>query len=133
MIPHWASQYVGIPFVDRGASAAGCNCWGLVHLIYRERAGIVLPTYAEVSARDLARADALFKSESACDPWSPAQGAPRLFDVLMARGRPLHVGVMMDEKIVLHVWQKTSAVLMPVSHRRLRELVIGHFRHRSLS
>src|SRR5512134_1374594 len=44
--PSWAGAYVGIPYLDHGAARSGCDCWGLVRLIYRERTRIELPSYA---------------------------------------------------------------------------------------
>ena len=38
--PSWAGAYVGIPYRDHGADRSGCDCWGLVRLVYRERARI---------------------------------------------------------------------------------------------
>ena len=37
--------YIGIPYRDNGRGVDGCDCYGLVLLIYREVLGIALPTY----------------------------------------------------------------------------------------
>lgn len=44
--PARAGTYVGIPYADHRSDRSGCDCWGLVRLVYRERAGVVLPAYA---------------------------------------------------------------------------------------
>jgi murein DD-endopeptidase len=36
------SQYIGIPYVAGGESFAGCDCWGIVQLWYRNELGITL-------------------------------------------------------------------------------------------
>ncbi|GLI23495.1 cell wall-associated NlpC family hydrolase [Xanthobacter flavus] len=130
----WSTPYVGIPFVDGGRDRAGCDCWGLVHLVYREVIGINLPTYGEISAHDVARVTERIREDSAGAPWLPVTGAPRPFDVLVMRGKPLHVGVMVDAAHVLHVEAATSAVIVPVSRApQVRWRREGTFRHEALA
>jgi hypothetical protein len=57
----WWEAYRGIPYASRGADRAGCWCWGLAQLIYREQLGIALPAFAgEADEQDrIALAEAL--------------------------------------------------------------------------
>lgn len=138
--PHWAGRYVGIPFLKDGHSRAGCNCWGLVHLVLQAELGIATPTYAEISAGELLAAARAFKNAVATDPWVKVEPPLREFDcVLMTAltddGRTRldgHVGVLVDPFTVLHVWAATDAVLMPLTHPRIRHKIIGYYRHRAL-
>lgn len=43
----WANQYVGIPYLEKGRSREGADCWGLVRLILLEQTGLELPSYSE--------------------------------------------------------------------------------------
>lgn len=121
----WAIPYVGIPFIDGGRGLVGCDCWGLVRLVYSAVLGIDLPTYGEISAAEVARVTERIRADSAAAPWLPVMGEARPFDVLVMRGRPLHVGVMVDARHVLHVEAATASVIVPVAgcaqvrHRRL--------------
>lgn len=130
----WATPYVGIPFVDGGRDASGCDCWGLVHLVYRDVLGIDLPAYGEISAHDVARVTERIQEDSAGAPWLPVTGAPRPFDVLVMRGKPLHVGVMVDALHVLHVEAATASVIVPVLRTpQVRWRRLATYRHEALA
>lgn len=48
------SRFIGIPYVPGGESFAGCDCWGIVQLWYRNEFGITLGRpveYAPASMR----------------------------------------------------------------------------------
>lgn len=127
MPANWWGPYVGIPFVDRGFGRAGCHCWGLVHLVYRECCGIELPQDGEASQR--------------CDPWQTVTML-RPYDVVLmhsltqlrgrARNAPNHVGLVTDPDHVLHTWQATGAVVMRRDHPLLRHKIVSFHRHEAL-
>jgi len=50
MSMHWSTQYVGLPHEIGGRSRAGLDCWGLVHLFFREQYGIKLPELPGITA-----------------------------------------------------------------------------------
>jgi len=132
IIPEWASRYVGVPYADDGHSLDACNCWGLVYLVLKEQAQVDVPTYAEISAKDIDLANARFAQERASYPWSRVIGEKRRFDVALLRGNPLHAGIMVSSDALLHIWKATSAVVMPIDHSRLRFNLLGFYRHVSL-
>ena len=39
------SNFVGIPHADLGRDRAGCDCYGLLRLVYAEDLGIALPSF----------------------------------------------------------------------------------------
>jgi len=134
----WAQRYVGIPFAPDGHSAKGCNCWGLVHLVLKEQAGIVVPTYGDLSADDMIAAARAFAGASVQPPWQRIEPPPQAFDVVLmsamteeARPRRIsgHCGVCIDARAVLHVWKATAACLMPLDHPRIRHKILGFYRH----
>lgn len=130
----WSAPYVGIPFLDGGRDRAGCDCWGLVRLVYAEVLGIDLPSYGEIAARDVVAATRQIREASAARPWVPVAGPAQPMDVLVMAGRPLHVGVMLDARRVLHVEAATAAVIVEVercTHVRARRLSL--FRHEALA
>ena len=135
-IPAWAARYVGIPFADAvEESAGGLHCWGLVRLVLARAAGLDLPAYGEIGARELA-ALALFAGEAAREPWLPVMGPPRALDVALMRGPARavsHCGIMVSPSHVLHVEAAHDSVVVAVSHPSVRRRLIGFFRHRALA
>jgi hypothetical protein len=139
----WASRYVGIPFAESGFDLAGCNCWGLVHLVLKTEWGIETPTYGEISADELLATCRAFRTSVRNDPWREVvRSELNPFDcVLMTamdqRGHRSegHVGIVASDNgslKVLHVWRATAACLMPLDHPRIRPRIVGFYRHRDL-
>lgn len=129
----WFEKYVGLPFVDRGRDWAGVDCWGLVRLVLWVECHIEVPSYGDISAKDLSRVAKEVGGESGREPWLPVIYA-NAFDVAVMHKRrvPVHVGVMTDRTHVLHVEIKTSAVLIDVKHPSVAFRSINYFRHREM-
>lgn len=130
---NWQEKYVGLPFKDFGRDFGGVDCWGLVRLVLARECGIDVPTYGEISARDLIRVTSTIAHDSDADPWLPVERhAVKPFDVVLMRGRPMHVGIMTARDRVLHVEERTSAVLLPLKHPSIATRIISFRRHRDL-
>jgi len=136
-----AGRYVGIPYAERGASVHGCNCWGLVHLVLKEQFGVTTPDYAEHSGSEVLSNARAFQEAAGSLTWlrvtHPRAGDCALMTAMTdgerSRRVPGHVGIMIDSKTVLHVWEATAACLMPLDHARLRTRILGFYRHRDLA
>ena len=126
----WMEKYVGLPFKDFGRDFGGVDCWGLVRLVLARECGIDLPSYGEISARDLMRVTATIKHDSSGEPWREVNRSElKAFDVALLRGRPMHVGIMMTPKLLLHVEEATAAVLVPLTHSSVAGRLLGFRRH----
>jgi hypothetical protein len=142
--PSWAGAYVGIPYRDHGAERSGCDCWGLVRLVYRERAAIELPSYAGDYAdeADSGGVASCVEAARASGAWRRVDGQPQPFDVaemlsvLRARGGwsypPLHVGVVVTAGWLLHTELATGARLVGLDDWALGKRIAGFWRHRRL-
>ena len=51
----WWARYIGLPFQDGGRGPHAFDCWGLVRDVYARELAVALPSYGEISARDLVR------------------------------------------------------------------------------
>jgi cell wall-associated NlpC family hydrolase len=131
--------YVGIPFVDGGRGLSGCDCWGLVRLVHLREWKIDLPSYGEIAAADLLAAARAMREGAGDEIWKRVTDLPRRpMDVVLMRrigdaGRaPVHVGIMVDPKRMLHVEEAADSHTLPLDHPTVRPRILGFFRHRGL-
>jgi cell wall-associated NlpC family hydrolase len=113
MIEAWSNDYVGIPFVARGADRSGVDCYGLVRLVFLERLGVDLPSFAEsyVTTRESADIAALLSDARQSPEWEPVQaGAEREFDVALCRIGDFasHVAIVIGGGRMLHADHKSG-------------------------
>lgn len=114
IVTSWTNRYVGIPFAPFGADRSGCNCWGLVVLVYAEQLGIVLPDYAGAytSPEEQAEVAALVSQEAADPVWNRVFDPQPLDVLLFRRGRlDTHVGLYVDRSFMLHLTADDCAKL----------------------
>ena len=121
----WWGRYVGLPF---GEGAGEVTCWSLVRMVYRDRLGLELPAYGEISARDLVRIARTMEAHKD-DGWR-AVDVPAEHDVCLMRAPRggsvvAHVGVMIDARRMLHVEEASAAVVVPVTHPGIAGRVLG--------
>ncbi len=127
----WHGKYIGIPFVDGGRDKDGLDCWGLIRLVYAEQLGIDLPGYGEVSASELTRiARSMYGAQERWDVVAP----PMPFDLVAMRfyGRSWvgHVGLMVDDRHMIHTEKATAVVCIPLNHFTVRDRIDSIRRYR---
>ena len=127
MIPRWVERYMQIPFVDLGRSPRGCDCLGLVRLVFAMETKIAFPDYGFVSSSDRkAIAKAIAAAKAADDLWSPVPiREAKPFDVVTmtsadSRGEADHLGVMVSGTRVLHTEEASGPVCEDISSYSIR-------------
>jgi len=72
------SDFVGIPHADLGRDRAGCDCYGLLRIVYAEDLGIALPSFTGTYATcaEHAQIAALLAGEAAAGPWQASHEMP---------------------------------------------------------
>lgn len=136
-----AADYVGLPFLDRGRDRAGLDCWGLVRLVFAEKRGITLPDFSEISAHDARRVAEAIAAECETDSWlSVMRGAEQEFDVVVMRG-PIfaangkaygvarHMGVVTDDRRILHIEEGIDAVCIPLRSQSVKDRIMKVYRY----
>lgn len=102
----WVIQYLDIPFLAKGRTREGLDCWGLIRLAWAEQCGVALPLWLD-GYRDTAPCAHTAAHLAACaeafreiPPGSACPG-----DILLFRtGRHLsHVGLALAGGRMLHI------------------------------
>lgn len=126
------SEYVGIPFREHGRDRRGCDCWGLIRLVYAERLGIALQSGAgdytgvdddesiaaliHAGERDWTRVDAI-------------DAQPLDVIVMRVRGQPHHFGLVAGDTLMLHTEPGADAHLARYVGVRWAARIEGIYRH----
>lgn len=126
-------RFVGIPYLDKGRSFVGLDCWGLLHLVFRELHGIELPSYAEryVTGADREAMARLIANEM--EDWQEVTpGREKTFDgVLMREGKfPRHIGIVTQPGMLLHVEQGETSRIERYRSGIIANRIVGFFRYR---
>jgi len=125
-------QFVGLPYVDRGRSLNGVDCWGLVVLVYAAH-GIELPSYdqyADVGIHERAELARIIDGHR--ETWTDIpHGAERALDIVLLRvvGHPSHVGVVVRPGLMLHVSRGSLSCVERYASARWRSRVAGLHRY----
>lgn len=116
-----------IPFVERGRSMDGADCWGLVRLIYKNELGIDLPDYSDSyeSTNDREMLANIVESESK-NNWHSVND-PKEFDVIILnmRGVPMHVGIVTKLNHMIHCSRGIDTVHEHFGTSRWKHKVMG--------
>lgn len=137
MTPEWAREYIGIPFSARGRSKDGVDCWGLCRMIWEERFNLDVPSYSEhyddTGPREARRiAEAISLHGTGADAWMPiVAGGERLGDAILLRlmGRPVHVGLVLGDKTMIHCEVGHNTVLERYDRSKWNKRILGFWRH----
>lgn len=129
---HWSNPYVGTPYDEHGRVRSGCDCYGLVCVVYREELNITLPDYlGYASVQEHAEIAALIANEKSRSVWVPAKGTAVAFDVaVFRRGRlDTHVGLIVKHGIMLHMAQEDCAKHADYRSGAWAHRLTGIYRH----
>ncbi|MFN7115025.1 MAG: C40 family peptidase [Alphaproteobacteria bacterium] len=134
-VPIWAGRYIGLPFRDHGRDRSGLDCWGLVRLVMAEQFGIALPSLSGEYEHTLALDDISGVIRAQIPAWHALDsGAEHCGDVVVLRlhGQPLHVGIVLGDRHMLHVEARIDSAIERYDQTRWKDRIYGFYRHRSL-
>jgi cell wall-associated NlpC family hydrolase len=91
-------KYFTIPYSDLGRSESGCDCYGLVYLLYRDLLNITMPLYDGYNSEDSLQLGQYVEGSTADrNNWvrvnKPKKGDLAVFNL---HGLPQHVAFMLD-------------------------------------
>jgi lipoprotein Spr len=131
----WARAYVGIPYRPGGRDRSGCDCFGLLALVLRERFGLRVPDPAIPPGPmdDTAALAVEYLRQSLC--WREVGlAAAEPGDALSLRvcGLPVHCGVVVEPGRFLHTMAGTNAVLERYTGPAWLPRIAGVYRYREV-
>jgi cell wall-associated NlpC family hydrolase len=126
--------YKAIPFVDKGRDEDGCDCWGLVQLIYKKEFGIDLPDYTECydDTDDKEAISSKIDEEKKSDWVEIDKGKEQVGDVVLLRmfNLPMHVGVVVEpRKKLIHTIKGVNVSVERYNVPRWKHKVLGFNRY----
>lgn len=130
-------KYVGIPFKDHGNTMEGCDCYGLVYLIYQNEFNLYLPYVGDLykSAYNRKEVDSLLTANIDYHEWCvdvTSTGIYRPFDMLVFRigGTDHHVGLYIRPDFMLHIIEGCNSGIERYNGIRWQRQLHRVIRHR---
>lgn len=127
----WASAYIDIPFLAKGRTRAGLDCWGLVRLVYAEQCGVSLPLWLDGYAETVP-CDGTAAHLAACAATFAEIPAMRAMpgDILLFRtGRHLsHVALALTGGRMLHIMAGVDSCVENYLSPKWRPRLVGAYR-----
>lgn len=122
-----------VPFLDRGRTYEGWDCWGLVFCALRDVAGVLLPDYSDLYA-DAHDLDAVSRAIAARPVKDWLRIDPRQVGALDAvlmnyQGHPVHIGLAVDSRHMLHAFKGGGTVRERIFHPMAPGRVEGIYRY----
>jgi cell wall-associated NlpC family hydrolase len=131
---YWTDNYIEIPFkCDGEMRETGVDCWKLVCLIYRERLGIILPTFTGIfldhSPETLKEVSRTMKEEK--QKWIKVE-KPAIYDVVLLRTGIMsnHVGLVLDSRRMIHIMDGIDSCIEEYTGLQWKNRIEGFYRYR---
>lgn len=104
---HWANNFVGLPFAERGRGPEAFDCLGLLIEVQSRVFGRVIRDPACSFADGLRPENRAVLEDQVIEAATPQEGDALLF---REAGRALHVGIVVDQNLMLHSYHAAAAV-----------------------
>ena len=128
----WWNDYLSVPFLEKGRDQNGCDCWGLVRLVYKSEWNIDLPDYLDCydNTEDRQALGVLIDDEK--KQWINSNGDSGDVIIVNMRGVPMHVGIVTRRGFMLHCAKGINTVHERYDSFKWRSKVVGFAKHKRL-
>jgi len=125
------TRYLQIPFVDKGRTFQGADCYGLVKLYFKNELNINIPE-TNITAEQPNRIMINYLNEISKN-WEEIQHPETncVIALAMHENHPklvTHFAVMINDKKVLHTLRKINAHIVDVDNIQIKPFIKGYFR-----
>ena len=114
----WYADYVGIPFRSLGRTRKGCDCYGLLQIVFKEHYNLTLPDV--IGYKDAMNTDQTSHIIEEYTPLlagekevEPKEGMVVVLNGL--EGLSSHVGVLISDKLMLHTTKRFGTIIEDLS------------------
>lgn len=122
-----------VPFLDRGRSIDGVDCYGLLWLGNKLLLGKTIPSYSgEYETVDDHRALASLITRRRDESWRRVPAGEQTYGdcvLLLQARRPIHCGMVLDRQRMLHIMSGIDACVQRYDGLEWRDNVDGFFRY----
>lgn len=128
----YLDKYIGIPYKTKGITLDGCDCLGLIELIYKNEFNVTLPLYPHLDTVDL---DITSKAiEHGKESWKkldkPEAGCVVLLNIC---GYPVHIGMAINETEMLHSLKGHDSVIESFTGMKWNKRIDGFYRYEAIT
>lgn len=123
-------KLIGIPFVSKGRSFKGCDCYGLVKLYYKEVLNIELPETL-ISPDQPRRTFANYLNEISKNWTSTVPGKNAVVAMAVNAQHPslvTHFAVMIDDKRFIDTRENMSSYLTSIDDEKIKNQIKGFYK-----
>lgn len=124
------NDFIGIPFVSKGRTFRGCDCYGLVSLYYKEVLNIELPETV-ITAEQPRRTFANYLNEISKNWTSTVPQTNAVIAMSVNAEHPnlvTHFAVMIDDKRFIDTRENRSSYLTSVDDERIKNQIKGFYK-----
>ena len=121
---------IGIPFVDKGRTIKGADCWGAVMIVYEAVKKKKLPDYGNSAFLSNLIADEI-ESQKISDHWLDI-GEPEEGAIVLIQNHPIfvnHTGICLDKVRFAHCLNKRGFAIERLDHPLWKNRIRGFFRY----
>ena len=124
------SKFIGIPFVSKGRSFNGCDCYGLVKLYYKEILNIDIPETI-ITAEQPRRTFANYLNEISKN-WTATTPAKNVVVAMSVNSEHpnlvTHFAVMIDDKRFIDTRENMSSYLTSIDDEKIKNQIKGFYK-----
>ena len=115
----WQLKAFGVPFIAGGRDFDGWDCYGVNISAYRDVWGIQIPDYSGYKIKDFRQLAALFENRKDGFWRRVEQPAPMVAASIFRRGLPIHTGICVNSREVMHVEENIETCIESITAFRI--------------